>query len=183
MKKVVFLGDSLTNWFTKLDRFKNVINMGVAGDKTIEIIGRLNAVTLEQPDQLFLMVGINDFTTNKGKWGDNLRIPFLESYHLLLHILKISLPKTQFIVQAMLPLGVCGLATIDEVESFNKEISNLNKEIEKLAKKFNMKFIDFSNKFKDENKRLKQEYTIDGVHLSDDGYEIFYNEIKDFVLK
>ena len=32
--------------------------MGVGGDKTIEVIGRLNSVTFQKPDKLFLMVGI-----------------------------------------------------------------------------------------------------------------------------
>ncbi len=181
MEKVVFLGDSITYGFIQLTRFKNVINMGVGGDKTIEIIGRLNSVTLEKPNKLFLMVGINDFTTNKGKWGNHLRIPFKESYRLLLETLKLSLPKTKFFIQAILPLNISSIVNKEEVSDFNKEIDELNMTIKKLANEFKMTFIDFTKKFKDENNNLKVEYTIDGTHLTEAGYEVFYNEIKDLI--
>ncbi len=181
MEKVIFLGDSITYNFTQLKRFKNVINMGVGGDKTIEVIGRLNSVTFQKPDKLFLMVGINDFTTNKGKWGDHLKIPFLESYHLLLKTLKLSLPKTKFIIQAILPLNISSIVSLEEVGKFNQEIDELNKEIKSLAIEFGMTFIDFTKKFKDEHNNLKKEYTIDGTHLTEEGYETFFNEIKGLV--
>lgn len=181
MEKVIFLGDSITYNFTQLKRFKNVINMGIGGDKTIEIIGRLNSVALQKPDKLFLMVGINDFTTNKGKWGDHLRIPFLESYRLLLQILKLSLPKTKFFIQAILPLNVSSIVSKEEISIFNKEIDELNKVIKKLTAEFEMTFIDFTKIFKDKNNHLKQEFTIDGTHLTEAGYETFYKEIKDLI--
>lgn len=181
MEKVVFLGDSITYYFAQLERFKNVINMGIGGDKTIEIIGRLNSVTLQKPDKLFLMVGINDFTTNKGKWGDHLQIPFKESYRLLLQTLKLSLPKTKFFIQAILPLNISSIVSEEEVSIFNKEIDKFNKVIQKLANEFEMTFIDFTKTFKDKNNNLKQEFTIDGTHLTEAGYEAFYNEIKDLI--
>lgn len=181
MEKVIFLGDSIIYNFTQLERFKNVINMGIGGDKTIEVIGRINSVALKRPDKLFLMVGINDFTTNKGKWGDHLRIPFFESYRLLLQTLKLSLPKTKFFIQAILPLNISSIVSKEEVSEFNKEIDQLNKIIKSLAVEFEMTFIDFTKKFKDENNNLKKEYTVDGTHLTEVGYEVFYNEIKGLV--
>ncbi len=181
MEKVIFLGDSLIAGFTLLTKFKNVINMGVGGDKTIEVIGRINSVTIQKPDKLFLMVGINDFTTNKEKWGDHLKIPFKESYHLLLHTLKLSLPKTKFFIMAVLPLNVSSIVSKEEVKRFNEELDEMNQLIERLANEFNMTFIDFTQKFKDKYNNLKEEFTIDGTHLTEKGYEMFYHEIKNFV--
>ncbi|MGI6781330.1 MAG: SGNH/GDSL hydrolase family protein [Acholeplasmataceae bacterium] len=181
MEKVIFLGDSIIAGFTLLNRFKNVINMGIGGDKTIEVIGRINSVSIQKPDKLFLMVGINDFTTNKEKWGDHLKIPFAESYHLLLHTLKLSLPQTKFFVMAILPLNVSSIVSPEEVKRFNEELDEKNQIIKKLANEFNMTFIDFTDKFKDKNNYLKEEFTIDGTHLTQAGYEVFYNEIKGLV--
>lgn|SRR5690554_1285955 len=177
MEKIVFLGDSITAGFENLKQFPNVINMGVGGDKTIEVIGRLNSVTLEKPDKLFLMVGINDFTTNKGKWGDHLRIPFYQSYELVLDILKLSLPKTKFIVMAILPVNVSDIVLESEVDQFNEELDQINNKIKVLAEQRKMEYINFANSFKDKNNRLKDEFTIDGTHLTEAGYELFLNEI------
>lgn len=181
MEKVIFLGDSITRGFAQLDRFKNVINMGISGNRTLEVIGRLNSVAIEKPDKLFLMIGINDFIINKEKWGDHLKIPFLESYHLLLHTLKLSTPKTKFFIQAILPLNVSMIVSNEEVKNFNKEIDELNMEIKKMAKKFDMTFIDFTQEFKNKNNYLKEEFTMDGLHLNEAGYEVFYNQVKKFI--
>lgn len=181
MSKVVFLGDSITQGFTKLAQFENVKNMGISGDKTIEIIGRLNSVTLEKPEKLFLMCGINDYTTNKGKWGDNLRIPFVQSYSAMLAILKTSMPNTKYYLQAILPLNVSAIALEEEIDEFNAEITELNKEIKKLAEEYGMEFIDFTDKFKDEKGRLKAEFTMDGTHLTELGYDAFLESVKDLI--
>lgn len=181
MSEVVFLGDSITAGFTQLSRFDNVTNMGIGGDKTIEIIGRLNSVTIKKPSKIFLMVGINDFTTNKGKWGDHLKIPFEQSYQLLLDVLKGSVPNTKIITQAILPLNVSSIALEEEIDAFNKEITKWNETIKVVSEKLKIEFIDFTNKFKDEKGRLKLEYTIDGTHLSELGYEVFYESVKPLI--
>ena len=61
------------------------------------------------------------------------------------------------------------------------EYSGLSKSLPWRSKAPYKSFIDFTKKFKDENNNLKVEYTIDGTHLTEAGYEVFYNEIKDLI--
>lgn len=180
-EKIMFVGDSLTEWFKELNEISNVLNFGIVGNKTNEIIGRLENIVRERPDKVFLMVGINDFFTNKGKWGGELRTPLLESYNVMLKILKMSLPNTTFYIQAILPVSESELAASDEVVSFNQEIDQLNIEIEKLAKDFNMNFLNFTKDFKDIDGTLKKEYTIDGTHLSESAYKLLSSLLDEFI--
>ncbi len=179
MNKIVFLGDSLTAAFELLETIPNVVNMGIGGDKTIDLLGRINTVVLEQPDKLFLLVGINDFMVNKGRWG-NLRIPFIELYDLLLKTLKMSLPETTYYIQAILPINIGNNTSIDEVTPFNLEIDALNKQIKALTLKYEMNFIDFSHLFKNEKGHLKESFTGDGIHFTKAAYETFLNFVKQY---
>lgn len=176
MKKIVFYGDSITAGFKQLES-AGVINMGVGGDKTIELIGRLSSVTILKPDKLFILVGINDFTTNKGKWGDHLKIPFDKTYDILLETIKLSIPETQVYVLGVLPVNVSSIVLDQEVFDFNHEITELNQFIKALAESKGFQYVDITDAFKDENGYLKASFTPDGTHLNDDGYNVFYNQI------
>lgn len=181
--KIIYLGDSLTFHFKNLEKYPNVINMGIGGDKTIEIIGRINTVIVKKPQKIILMLGINDFTTNKGKWETTLKIPFLKGYSLLLEIIKNSLPTTEVLVLPILPLGLSSIVSVEEINLFNREIDEINKELENLTSKFNYQFYDISCYFKNKEGSLEEAYTIDGTHLSLKGYEVYEEVMKKHLLK
>lgn len=179
MRKTVYFGDSITAQFKQLSTIPHVINMGVGGDKTIELVGRLNAVTLEQPDKLFVLVGINDFLVNKGKFGNHLVIPIEDVYRVLLQTLKISIKQCEFNILAIFPVNSGSVIREEEVEIFNYEIDELNQRIRRLAESFEMNFIDITTHFKDESNALKREFTPDGIHLTTEAYDLYFNLMKD----
>ncbi len=60
-QKVLFIGDSLTEWF-KLEKYfpdVDIINEGIAGDTTYGVLERLDKVIDISVDMIFLMIGIN----------------------------------------------------------------------------------------------------------------------------
>lgn len=60
---------------------------------------------------------------------------------------------------------------------YNAEIDSLNVLLENLAKKRSVGFLNI-NEFLVENNSLKKELTIDGIHLTREGYEIWAKQVK-----
>ncbi|MDF2698684.1 MAG: Lipolytic protein family [Haloplasmataceae bacterium] len=181
MSKVVYLGDSLTANFKKLNELENVVNMGIGGDKTLEVIGRLKFVNQQKPDKLFLLVGINDYLCNQWTWAHGLIIKFFKTYDAILDILKTNLPQTKFYVLAIFPVNTGSVVPVERLTRYNQEIDEWNVFVKYKAKEYGMEFLDLSNHFKDEFNNLRKEYTLDGIHLNELGYEVYYNLIKELL--
>jgi len=66
----------------------------------------------------------------------------------------------------------------------NKKIMNLNKKLESYAKdNNNVTYINIYDKLTDKNGNLNIEYTRDGLHLSEKGYEIVTENLKKYIKK
>ena len=53
MKKVIFMGDSITANFKELNDYPNIENMGVGGYKSTELIPLVKELRVKQPDVVF----------------------------------------------------------------------------------------------------------------------------------
>ena len=64
-RKIVFLGDSLTDFYPLQDFFPDfsLCNRGIAGETSSDVIRRIDDVFTLEPEVLFLQIGINDFIT------------------------------------------------------------------------------------------------------------------------
>lgn len=159
MKKIILLGDSITE-FNPL-RHDDILNMGVHGDTTENILLRVKKSEKIRCKKVILKAGINDilkkFTLNK-------------SYNLYKEIL-LTLEENykEIILLSVLP--------IEKYSKINMKVRKLNKLIEDLAMCHNLKFLDLYPLFCDENLNLRKEYSTDGIHLSPAGYEILNKEI------
>ena len=128
MKKVVFMGDSITAQFKSLAQFPNVKNMGIGGYKSTELIPLVKELRLEQPDVLFLMVGINDFLCNKRYWPHGYTIPFDKTYDALVDLITTNLPRTKVYLSSILPMRgrAEGMLVEENIIGFNREIDVIN---------------------------------------------------------
>ena len=63
----------------------------------------------------------------------------------------------------------------------NEKITAANVEVKKLAEKHSQRYIDINRNLKDEQGRLKAEYTIEGMHINEDGYRAVYDDIMEYV--
>ena len=66
-RNLVFIGDSLTQWFDWQRRFPDdaVMNLGISGETVEGLLSRREAIRekVHNPDIIFLMSGINDLLT------------------------------------------------------------------------------------------------------------------------
>ena len=176
MKKSVFLGDSITAGFEQLQQ-NGIINMGISGDKTTDLIGRFIHVILEQPDQLFLMIGTNDLLVKERFWQDFFSIDYEVLYKALLTLIKDNLPNCKTYLLSVFPVSIEG----KDNQDLNNKIDEMNRFIEQSAKEYSMQYIDVNTPFKDESGFLKQEFTGDGVHLSVKGYDTYFKLLQQYL--
>jgi lysophospholipase L1-like esterase len=142
-----------------LGRGKNiaVLNKGIDGDTTSGMLERFNrSVVPEKPDFVIIWAGINDIYA--GLSSDQIH----ENLKELLTI-TINMPS--------IPL-LCSLTLVQNRSNVNEKIMRLNNMIRKTCYELDIKFIDLYAEVSDKSGNLMQEYSSDGVHLSQMGYII-----------
>ena len=173
--KVLFIGDSLTEWF-ELDRFfpdLHIINEGIAGDTTYGVLERLDSINDIRADKIFLMIGINDVFNGFQK--DDI----IENQELIIEQILTHINGTEFIVQSLLPVNESMLGSPGYL---NKLISYINKELKAHCEARKLTYLDLYPAFL-EGDEMKREYTTDGGHLSPAGYALWADKLKPYLSK
>ncbi len=160
---IVFLGDSLTEWFNLQEYFKrnNLVNRGVAGDITDGVLYRMGEITNATPGEIYLMIGINDVFQ-----GYPVEQIVRNLKTIIDRILEES-PGTKLSVQSILPINEEYFIIGDNM---NIKITEINKQLEGFCIYRKIKYINLHPHFLHDGK-LNPEYTYDGGHLTEKGYE------------
>lgn len=164
---IIFVGDSITARGEWQEFFPDdvVLNRGIDSDVTEGVYNRLDTIIDKQPSQIYLMIGINDIRQKIDS------AVTLDYYAKILDKLTTSLPSCTIYVQSILP--VSSSTGID-----NNQVADLNEHIKALATAQNLQYIDLFSLFIDENNDLPACYSIDGVHMTGDGYAVWINALK-----
>ncbi len=161
---VVLLGDSITEAFLVERWFEGfpVINQGIGGDRIDGVAARLHlSVTDLKPRQIFLLIGINDIV-----WTSLSIRELSEEYNRLLDEICATNPACDLVVQSVLP-------TRGDFSKFNPAVRNLNERIQRTVTARNLRYLNLHPDFLDEAGELRSHFTYDGVHLSDEAYEMW----------
>lgn len=168
--KIVMLGNSITeqggNWNEKLKR-NDVFNCGQGGYTTQQFTWLLDSCVFHpDPEYCFIAGGINDFSIG---------VPLervIENYKYL--ITTISEQGIRVVVQS----------TIFQSNNSrnNPDVKALNESLKDFCRKNKIPFLDLNRKLSD-RKGLKEEYTTDGTHLNEKGYEVWSEILKDWMEK
>ena len=159
---VVFLGDSLTEGYDvkKFYPQYNVLNRGVGGDTTYGVIERLDVSVYDaHPKVTTLLIGANNFDS------------MLDNYESILLDFKEKAPEMKVVLLSL--TSMCK----DWGRNNSKAIAN-NIKIKEYSEKYNFPYVDLYNPLLDEaTNELKLEYTTDGGHLTEKGYEVVTKQI------
>lgn len=164
-KTIAFLGDSITYNcdFNKLYPSSNdeLINFGIMGDSTFNILNRIDSVISKNFDEIFLLIGINDLLGNYISFDESLK-----NYEKIINKITSNCPNTKLYIESVLP--------VNEKNFLNKNsiIEKYNKKINELSKKYNLQYIDFYTHFFNNDSLIYNAYLNDGLHLSQYGYDI-----------
>lgn len=170
----VFLGDSITKQYNLSKYFKgySVVNSGEDGNQTEHLLNDMEQrVYRYNPSTVFLMIGTNDVKDKKSTEY------IFENIKQLIEEIQINLPKTQIIIQSILPSQE-NWGKYDD----NKKRKKVNEMLSKEYKGTDIIYIDLYDMLEDkETKKLKDEYTQDGLHLNDKAYKLITKELKEYM--
>ena len=166
-KRIVFMGDSITEGWPFLDFFagKPYVNRGISGQTTPQMLIRFRPdVIALKPSVVVIMAGINDIAGNTGPStlemiADNIfsMAELAKANHIKV-ILCSVLPAFDFPWRQ-------GLEPAEKVVV-------LNKMIKKYADANGILYLDYYSAMVNDQKGLIAEYSGDGVHPNKAGYEV-----------
>lgn len=180
-EKIVFLGDSLTDFFPVNECLPDfeVYNRGIAGNLTYDVLERLQDVTDLKPKQLFLQIGINDLIS-RGKKKT-------EPAALTDRIMQIAdaFPEAEVFISSLYPVNrkKSVVSKIICLRARNKKIRAVNEELRNRCAEKGYTFIDMFPLLTDAAGNLKREYTIEGLHLTAEGYGVITEVYQKYLKK
>ena len=185
--QIVFAGSSLMEMFP-IKKFVaedklgiTVYNRGIGGFVTQELIDNIDTCILDlQPSRLFINIGTNDLS-NANVTIDGL----IKQYGTILDRVKAALPDCRIFLMAYYPVNYdAAVETMKPVLLIrnNEKINAANQAVQELAREKGVQYIDVNAPLKDEQGRLKAEYTIEGMHIKEEGYRAIYPAIKEYLV-
>ena len=123
---------------------------------------------IENPDYVFLMTGINNIA--------NGQYDIIEPYQEIVRNLTTWYKQSTIVVQSILPVELTWIGP--------EVIKDANRRIEQIARDFNADYLDVYAHFVDQaGNPLSDCLQDDGVHLSRQGYDVWAEEIDNFLKK
>ena len=174
---VLFLGDSLTQGWGNAGRETwdknfaplNAANFGIGGDKTGNILWRLDHGEIEglSPKLVVLMIGVNNLWS-----GKNTAAEIAGGIRDIVRRLRAKLPQTKVLVLGILPIGP------NANDLGRLKVSDINAHAASLDDGTMVKALDFGAAFiQKDGALLDGAYQKDNLHLTGKGYEILARQL------
>ena len=181
---VVMLGDSITDFYD-LDKYygsdKLIVNSGINGNKTDDIINNIRKrVYAYNPSKLFLLIGVNDILYN-----DASPETVISQIDEIVCEIREKLPNTKINIESIYPVNNEWKDNHDnrvkESSEVNETIRKTNDLLDDYCKENDIKFIDVYSSLLNEDNELNSEYSDDGLHPNDAGYEVITKILKKYM--
>lgn len=190
---ILFTGSSLMEHFPVTEiAFREgirvpVYNRGIGGTTTDEFLEHIHEVLIDLcPSKVFLNIGTNDMTDRVygSRWMEHLT----ENYDKILEKALEAIPNVTIYTMAYYPANLHMPGRTPEMLNWMKErtpenIRECSRRVEELAKKYGQRYIDVNDGLTDENGELREEYSIEGVHMYAEAYELIFRNLKPYILE
>lgn len=187
--ETLFTGSSLMEQFPinellMTNGMTNVIyNRGIGGFTTADMLAHMEEMIFAlEPSRIFINIGTNDIGS------PDYQLPkLMENYEKILTQIRERLPQAEIFMMAYYPvnetdkLGDQEWAKTMFATRTNENILLANEAAEKLAEKMGCKFINVNEGLTDERGKLKKEFTIEGIHMYANGYQVVLDNLKKYL--
>ena len=157
-------------------------NRGIGGYVTEELLEHINTCILDlQPSRLFINIGTNDLS------NPNVTISqMIANYDRILSIVQEKFPQVEIYMMAYYPINY--EAAAEEMKPClrvrtNERINEANEAVKVLGQKHHARYIDINAPLKDAQGNLKAEYTIEGMHITEEGYRSIFPEFMKYAME
>lgn len=163
---IVFLGNSITDfglWAEFFGDNPDIVNRGIQGIESPEVLEHLALIGECHPRKLFLMIGINDFEHPQ---------TVVPNIRKMVTLMQERSPQTEIYVQSILPCNI---------EKRKTTPTTLNPQIEALCKELGVTYIDVFKAMAGSGTSMPSNMTDDQLHPNILGYRVWCNTIKEYV--
>lgn len=179
---IVLLGDCVIerlNMEKHLDNHK-IYNNGISGDTTVLLKESLYKRCIKyKPSKVFIAIGSNDLGFDQR----NVKEIYNNIIEIIMEIRKRS-SETEIHILSVIPVNTVNRDYINReyVDTRdNFDISMINYYLRNYAKRNRIKYVDTSKAVRNSFDQLDLNYTLDGFHLNENGYEKVSNMILKYV--
>ena len=187
---VIFLGDSITQgwegkagkkaWEDSFAAFKPV-NLGISGDQTGDVIWRITEgkeIEPLKPKLAVIMIGTNNTGAHTGE-------QIAGGIKAIVTELQKQKPDMKILLLGVFPRanGIPKEENVAAKEKLNPKIKQINDIISKFADDKKVFYKDIGDKFLNKEGGIDRKVMYDFLHLTEEGYKIWAEAIKDDVAK
>lgn len=177
----LFLGDSITDFYDLDHYYKDlpVVNSGISGNTTDDILDNMKERVYQyNPSKVFILIGTNDLIHDKSveEVSDNIQ--------KIIDEIQENRPYCKIYLESIYPINNTDDDKIDNNmvnKRNNNDIKKINEKLVEIAKSEKITYIDMYSLLKDEDDNLKLEYTKEGLHMSDQGYDVITKELMKYI--
>jgi lysophospholipase L1-like esterase len=187
--QTVLVGSSLMEQFPVYEFLQThpiphtVYNRGIGGITTLDQLDLLEVCIFDlEPARIFMNIGTNDINGE-----DYLEDGLVARYRAILEQIKSRLPQAAINLLAYYP--------VNELDDFgnpdarewlktrtNRRIGSANARIEQLAGDLGCRYLNLNAGLLDERQQLKKEYSVEGVHIYANGYQVVFDALLPYFL-
>ena len=160
-----------------------IYNRGIGGFTTTDMLEHMEEMVFgTEPSRIFINIGTNDIGS-----PDYRLEALLERYEEIITRIRERLPEAEITMMAYYPVNETDKLPEGEwgktafVTRTNENIAIANEAIEKLAAKKGCRFVNVNEGLTDERGKLKKEFTIEGIHMYANGYQVVLDNLKKYL--
>lgn len=168
---IVFAGNSITNmheWWEAFGGDPRVVNRGVSGAVSDELLANLPGIAQGQPAKLFIMIGTNDL----GTAGINTPAHVARNIRAALRLMKQRSPRTELYVESVLPTHAGIRKVADEIAT--------NDSLRQICAELGATYVDLWTDMLPVEQGDAY-YSLDGLHLQPAAFSIWCNKVARYV--
>lgn len=186
--EILFTGSSLMEQFPINELLMTngmnqiIYNRGIGGFTTEDMLQHMDEMVFgTNPSRIFINIGTNDI----GSPGYCLE-KLMERYEKIITEIQDKLSKVTIYMMAYYPVNETDKLTDKKDKMMfatrtNANIDIANAAVERLAAKMGCHFINVNAGLKDESGKLRKEFTVEGIHMYANGYQVVLNNLKKYL--
>lgn len=187
--EILFTGSSLMEQFPVNELLMTngmnqvIYNRGIGGFTTTDMLQHMEEMVFgTEPSRIFINIGTNDIGS-----PDYQLEALLKRYEEIIVRIQERLPEAEINMMAYYPVNETDKIPEGEwgktafVTRTNENLNIANAAVENLAAKKGCRFINVNEGLADERGKLKKEYTIEGIHMYANGYQVVLQNLKKYL--
>jgi lysophospholipase L1-like esterase len=187
--QILFTGSSLMEQFPIQEILLNhgmnltIYNRGIGGYTIPEMLDAMDEQILDlEPSKIFINIGTNDISI-----PDETKEKLISDYRQVLTQIKEKLPETVVYMMAYYPVNETVAAKMpwpdaDKAAILRRErLPEANAAVKALAEEFGYNYIDVNEGLTGPDGKTKEEFSIDGIHMWSDAYEVVFENMKKYL--